>query len=270
MNGSTRHANGDTSAFIRSLTTTLLASALALSLPATAQEQGQQNQPGQQQAPTISTQVTNQGAQAGAQVVDAVGELREATHDLSEVMIEARENFTVTGWKDKELRLQQIQQELQQMKETLHRNVRRSDEEWTRWMSGGDYRTQVSEQVNRLGDYLGEMARMVSSLKDNQSGAPIVVGEKLVETVSDLRASVSELVDALSAAGPQLGWQGEQPRFADARRQLAELKEELDLKANEAEDAWATFIASPEFRVTIHDNIETLGQIVKKLMPGDS
>ena len=264
MNRSTRHATGSNHLLTLSLSAAVLASALTLSLPATAQQQGQQ------QAPTISTQVGNPGVRTGADVVDAVGDLREATHDLSGVMIEARENFTVTGWKDKELRLQAIQQELQQMKDTLDRNARRSDEEWTTWMSGGDYTTQVSEQVNRLGGYLSEMAKMVSSLTENQSGTPIVVGDELVETVNDLRASVSDLVDALSAAGPQFGWQDDQQRFSDARKQLAELKEELDQKANEADDAWATFIASPEFRITIHDNVEALGQIVKKLIPNDS
>lgn len=268
MNRSTKRAIGS-SPFL-SLSAAVLASSLALSLPAAAQQPASQNQnqnpQAQQQAPTIS----NPGVRTGADVVDAVGDLREATHDLSEVMIEARENFTITGWKDKEVRLQAIQQELQQMKETLDGNARRSDEEWDTWMSGGDFSTQITDQVGRLGDYLSEMANMVGSLKDNQTGAPIVVGDELVDTVNDLRESVSDLVDALSATGPRFGWQENPERFSDARKQLEELKAELDQKANESDDAWATFIASPEFRITIHDNVETLGQIVKKLLPGDA
>lgn len=252
-----------------SLSAAVLASALALSLPAAAQQQSQpdQNPQAQQQAPASSAQAGNPEVRVGADVVEAVGDLREATHDLSGVMIEARENFTITGWKEKEVRLQAIQQELQQMKETLDGNARRSDEEWTTWMAGGDYGAQITDQVRRLGDYLSEMANMVSSLRDNQTGAPIVVGDELVETVNDLRESVTELVDALSGAGAHFGWQDDPQRFSEARKQLAELKEELDQKANEADDAWATFIASPEFRITIHDNVETLGQIVKKLIP---
>ena len=263
MNRSTKRAIGG-NPFL-SLSAAVLASSLALSLPAVAQQQTQQNQSpqAQQQAPATHTQAGNPGVRAGADVVDAVGDLREATHDLSGVMIEARENFTITGWKAKEVRLQAIQQELQQMKESLDENARRSDEDWTTWMSGGDYSAQIGDQVRQLGNYLGEMANMVSSLRDDQTGAPIVVGDELVNTVNDLRESVSDLVEALSSAGPQFGWQDDPQRFSDARKQLAELKEELDQKANEADDAWATFIASPEFRITIHDNVETLGQIVK-------
>ena len=270
MNRSTRHTTGGN--HLLSLSAAVLAGTLTLGLPAVAQQPAQQNQnpQAQQQAPTINTQVVNPGVRSGADVVDAVGDLREATHDLSGVMIEARENFTITGWKDKELRLQAIQQELQQMKETLDGNARRSDEDWTTWMSGGDYRAQIGDQVRQLGSYLGEMANMVSSLRDDQTGPPIVVGDELVDTVNDLRESVSDLVEALSGAGPHFGWQDDPQRFSDARKQLAELKEELDQKANEADDAWATFIASPEFRITIHDNVETLGQIVKQLIPDDA
>lgn len=270
MNRSPRFAIG--SNLFLTLPAAVLASTLALSLPVVAQQQSQpdQNPQAQQQAPANGSQAGNPGVRVGADVVDAVGDLREASHDLSEVMIEARENFTITGWKDKEVRLQAIQQELQQMKETLDGNARRSDEERSTWMSGGDFSAQITDQVRRLGDYLSEMANMVSSLKDNQTGSPIVVGDELVDTVNELRESVSDLVEALSTAGPQFGWQDSQQRFSDARTQLKELKEELDQKANEADDAWATFIASPEFRITIHDNVETLGQIVKELIPDDA
>ena len=200
----------------------------------------------------------------GHNVVDAVDDLRETTADLIGAMLEAEEGFAFNGWKEKEAQLVRMEQGLQRMERVLDEKAEATDSSWLNWLEDRDYSVTVKEQISTLANTLNEMASMLQEAK--QSPNPqVIVGHNLVDQVDDVRETTADLLQALGDAGPEWGWFDDEDRFSAALAKLDEMEQVLDRKAEMTDAEWEAFVASPEYRVSIHDNINTLANMLNNM-----
>lgn len=223
----------------------LCAGAMSFSVPSMAEEQKGQK---------ISLLV-------GHNVVDAVDDLRETTGDLIGAILEAREGLALKDWKKNEVQLNQMEAKLEQMEVTLDRKADATDSSWLSWFEDDDYSVTVKDQISTIG---GQLDAMASMLKDTsqKSNMQIIAGHNLVDQVDDVRETTGDLLNAIGSAGSQWGWFDDNERFEKSMKVLDEMEETLDKKAEMTDDQWGLFVNSPEYRVTVHQQIRTLADMI--------
>lgn len=194
--------------------------------------------------------------QVGHNVVDAVDDVRETTADLAEATADAKGYLAGTGAED----LQTILTNLDAMEKTLDSKAEATDSSWLNWMADRDYSVTVKDEIKKLGEAHKKIAKVLQATK---AGAPlqVVVGHNLVDQVDDSRETIGDLINAINNAGPQLGWFDEDTLFQDHQKKLNAMEKVLDEKA-EAADANESIFATNDFRVMVHDQINTLGEIL--------
>lgn len=200
----------------------------------------------------------------GHNVIDAVDDLRETTADLIGAMLEAEEGFAFSGWDVKEAQLMSMEQDLQRMEQVLDKKAEASDSSWLNWLEDRDYSVTVKEQISTLATTLNAMASMLEQAKQNPN-AQVIVGHNLVDQVDDVRETTGDLLHAINNAGPQWGWFDEDNRFSGALTKLDKMEQVLDRKAEMTDAEWEAFVASPEYRVVVHDNINTLANTLNEI-----
>lgn len=228
----------------------VLAGAMAGATPVFADEAKQNNQ--------------NVSIVSGHNVIDAVDDLRETTADLVGAVMEAKESFTFSDWSAAENRLQAIERDLDTMERTLDKKAEASDSSWLNWIEDRDYSVTVKSQVETLAQHLNELVSVLSDTKGGKQ-AQIIVSHNLVDQVDDVRETVGDLLQAISDAGPQLGWFDDAEQFSSELGQLDQMEKSLDRKAEMTDKEWEGFVTSPDYRVTVHDNINTLANMVKNI-----
>lgn len=200
----------------------------------------------------------------GHNVVDAVDDLRETTADLIGAILEAEEGLALKDWKKKEAQLNQMEQVLEQMEVTLDRKAEATDSSWLNWLEDPDYSVTVKDQISTIGRQLETMASMLSEATKT-SNMQVVVGHNLVDQIDDVRETTGDLFNAISSAGPQWGWFDDNEPFTKEMAQLDQMEQTLDKKAEMTDADWGLFVDTPEYRVTVHQQINALADMVNGL-----
>ena len=235
--------------------------AATLALPAVAQQQNTQQPQGAQSG---TQQQMQHSIRVGHNVVDAVDDVRETVVDLVGSLRHSGEVMGMSNWKQSEGQLAKMEQQLQQMEQTLDKKAERTDEGWSAWITGEDYKVTVTEQVNTLARNLDELSKMLSGAqgKDLQE----IVSADVVDQVDDLQETVEDLVQALEDAD---GLNVSKQSIEQAQQRLDTLEKELDRQADMAEEEWSVYATGQEFTPGVQKNIAELGQIMKSLFqPG--
>lgn len=198
---------------------------------------------------------------SGHNVVDAVDDLRETTADLVGAVREAKDDFGFKNWDTKETQLRQMEQNLHDMEVTLDKKAEATDSSWLSWIEDRDYSVTMKQQVETLAQNLNDLASLLNDAKESKK-AQIVVGHTLVDQVDDVRETTKDLLQAIGDAGPEWGWFDDADRFSAALAELEQMEKSLDKKAEMTDKEWGVFVTSPEYRVSVHDNINTLAEMV--------
>lgn len=235
----------------------VLAATLGLPLGAMAQQSGQPTAQPPGQAPAMSVVV-------GHNVVDALDDVRETTADLIGALMDADEGLGFGGWGEKARQLDQMEERLEAMEETLDEKADATDAGWLSWMQDDDYGVTVTRQVDAIAGYLDQIAGMLGEAR-LQGGAQVTVGNDVIDQLDDLRETTGDLLDAVADAGPDYGWTNDDTRFEQARQQLQQMEVALDRQAEMTDEQWRTFLASPDYPVTIHGHLATLADIMQNL-----
>lgn len=241
------------------LSATVLAASLALGMPAAAvAQQTGQDQTGQQ------SQTGTQTISVGHNVVDAVEDVRASTSDFIGALIGAEEGLGLGNWEQQEDRLRQIDEQLTQMESVLDAKAGATDEEWLDWMDSPDYSVTVTEQVKSLGAHLDQISDI---LNENwyTKGIQVLIGSNVLEQLRDLRESTSNLLDSMETAGNNYGWSIDPKQLKQARDRLAKLSKDIDQPLVMSEADWRAYLESDRFHVVVHDNVETLADVLRNL-----
>lgn len=233
----------------------LCAGAMSFSVPAVSE-----------QPPAVSEKAKGQKVSlvAGHNVVDAVDDLRETTADLIGAILEAEEGLAMKDWKTKEAQLKKMEAKLEEMEVTLDRKAEATDSSWLNWLEDRDYSVTVEEQIRTIGDQLNSIASMLNETT-KKSNMQVIVGHNLVDQVDDVRETTGDLLNAISSAGPQWGWFDDNKPFEKSMAQLDEMEKALDEKAEMTDAQWGIFVNSPQYRVTVHQQISTLANMINDL-----
>lgn len=215
-------------------------------------------------AENIKDRQNNLSVVSGHNVVDAVDDLRETTADLVGAMREAKGDFAFQNWNKGEAQLKQMEQNLHDMEVTLDKKAEATDSSWLNWMEDRDYTVTVKQQVQALAQSLDELATLLNSAKESKT-AQIVVGHNLVDQVDDVRETTKDLIQAVGDAGPEWGWFDDAEQFSGALAELDQMEKSLDRKAEMTDAEWGIFVTSPEYRVSVRDNIKTLSNMVANI-----
>ncbi|RBA58771.1 hypothetical protein DQ403_10000 [Stutzerimonas zhaodongensis] len=231
------------------LATALMAASLAL--PAAAQE----TQKGMQ------TQQAGASIRVGHNVVDAVDDVRENVADLIGSLRQSGVSMGVTNWQQSDGKLAQMEQQLnQQMEHRLDEKAERTDDKWTAWIRGEDYKVSVSKQVNELASNLDEVAKMLSGASSQKMQE--IDSADVVNQVDDLQETVEDLVQALQDMD---GMNVNKQNLQQAQQRLDTLEKELDRLNDMAEAEWRTYALGEQFNPAVHKNISELAQILGSL-----
>lgn len=232
------------------LATALMAASVALPAAAQQAQTGMQNQ----QAGTISIR-------AGHNVVDAVDDVRENVADLIGSLRYSGVSMGIANWQQSDSQLAKMEQHLnQQMEHRLDEKAERTDEGWSTWITGEDYKVSVTKQVNELANNLDEVAKMLSGASSQKMQE--IDSADLVDQVDDLQETVEDLVQALERTD---GMYASQPNLEKAQMRLEMLEKELDRLDDMAEAEWRTYALGEQFNPGVHKNISELAQILRSL-----
>ena len=201
---------------------------------------------------------------AGHNVVDAVDDLRETTADLAGAIKEASSNFAFNDWSATEVRLNNIERDLNTMEQTLDAKAEATDSSWLNWIEDQDYSVTVKKQVETLAQHLNTLKVMLGDAK-SRNQPQIIVSHNVVDQVNDVRETVGDLLSAVADAAPEHGWLEDNERFAGELAKLNEMEQSLDRKAEMSDEQWELFADSPDYRVSVHRDIDTLEGIVRNL-----
>ncbi|MGE6661931.1 hypothetical protein ACQKEK_14500 [Pseudomonas sp. NPDC077408] len=231
------------------LATALMAASLAL--PAAAQE----TQKGMQ------TQQAGTSIRVGHNVVDAVDDVRENVADLIGSLRQSGASMGVSNWQQSDGKLAEMEQQLnQQMEHRLDEKAERTDDKWTAWIRGEDYKVSVSKQVNELASNLDEVAKMLSGASSQKMQE--IDSADVVNQVDDLQETVEDLVQALQDMD---GMNVNKQNLQQAQQRLDTLEKELDRLNDMAEAEWRTYALGEQFNPGVHKNISELAQILRSL-----
>lgn len=239
-----------------SLSAAVLTTSLAMGMPVAAVAQNDQaNQQANSQVRTIAV---------GHNVVDAVDDVRETTADFIGALLEAEEGLGLGNWEQQEQRLNQIEEDLEQMETVLDRKAENTDQEWFDWLGGPDYSVTVTEQVNSIGSHLEQVSNILAENWQTE-GIQVIIGNNVIEQLRDLGETTEDLLSAMENAGDNYGWTVDKKRFQDARDKLSQMSDDLAKPMDMSDDEWRNYLDSDQYHVVIHDNVATLANILQNL-----
>ena len=231
------------------LATALMAASLAL--PAAAQE----TQKGMQ------TQQAGTSIRVGHNVVDAVDDVRENVADLIGSLRHSGVSMGVANWQQSDSQLDKMEQKLnQQMEHRLDEKAERTDDDWSTWITGDDYKVSVTQQVNELASNLDEVAKMLGGAKSQKMQE--IDSADVANQVDDLQETVEDLVQALERMD---GMSVNKPNLQKAQQRLDVMEKELDRQTEMAEEEWRPYAMGDQFTPGVQKNITELAQILRSL-----
>lgn len=208
----------------------------------------------------------------GSNVVAQGEDLRENVGDLVDALKDANDNYGYADAKAARASLDQMQQRLNAIQEKLDRKEERADDSaWYTFYNNPQYQTTVHESVRDIGSVLTTIAKNMEGGSKATTKLPYRVADNVVDQVEDVRESVGDLISAINSSGRRLtwyNWEQDQKKLADYNRRLAEMENKLDRKQAAADSDWVAWFGADVFKVTVHDSIAELGNIVSSI--GDS
>lgn len=243
-----------------SLAAAVIAASLAMGMPATAvaQQANQTNQAGQQAETGL------RAISVGHDVVDAVDDVRETSVDFIGALLTAEEGLGLGNWEQQEKRLNQIEQQLEQMGSVLDEKAEATDQYWLDWMGGPDYSVSVTEQIKSLGSQLNQVSNILSENWQTR-GIQVLIGSNVMEQLRDLGERTGDLLSAMENAGNDYGWTADPDRLRQSRERLATMSDDIDQLLVMSDTDWRAYLESDRFHVVIHDNVATLADILQNL-----
>jgi hypothetical protein len=229
-----------------SLSAAILAATLAVGLPgaAVAQQTGQTNQAGQQAGTGMRS------ISVGHNVVDAVDDVRETSADFIGALLGAEEGLGLGNWEQQEQRLNQIEEQLEQMEAVLDEKAEATDQEWIDWMGGPDYSVTVTKQIKNLGAHLEQVSNILAENWQTK-GIQVLIG--------------SDLLNAMENAGSDYGWTTDPNQFKQSRERLTKMSNDIDQLLVMSDADWRAYLESDRFHIVIHDNVATLADVLKNM-----
>ncbi|GEM_PF-437171 len=243
-----------------SLSAAILAATLAVGLPgaAVAQQTGQTTQEGQQAGTGMRS------ISVGHNVVDAVDDVRETSADFIGALLGAEEGLGLGNWEQQEQRLNQIEEQLEQMEAVLDEKAEATDQEWIDWMGGPDYSVTVTKQIKDLGAHLEQVSNILAENWQTK-GIQVLVGSNVLEQLRDLRETTGDLLNAMENAGSDYGWTTDPNRFKQSRERLTKMSNDIDQLLVMSDADWRAYLESDRFHIVIHDNVATLADVLKNI-----
>jgi hypothetical protein len=243
-----------------SLSAAILAATLAVGLPgaAVAQQTGQTNQAGQQAGAGMRS------ISVGHNVVDAVDDVRETSADFIGALLGAEEGLGLGNWEQQEQRLNQIEEQLEQMEAVLDEKAEATDQDWIDWMGGPDYSVTVTKQIKNLGAHLEQVSNILAENWQTK-GIQVLIGSNVLEQLRDLREATGDLLNAMENAGSDYGWTTDPNRFKQSRERLTKMSNDIDQLLVMSDADWRAYLESDRFHIVIHDNVATLADVLKNM-----
>jgi uncharacterized protein YoxC len=205
----------------------------------------------------------------GSNVVAQVDDLRESVGDLVDALKEANDNYGYADPKAARASLDQMQQRLGAIEEKLDVKEERADDTaWLNFYNNPQYQTTVHESVRDIGSVLTTIAKNMEGGSKTTAKLPYRVADNVVDQVDDVRESVGDLVNAINSSGRRLtwyNWEKDQKKLSDYSNQLNQLENRLDRKQAAADSEWVAWFGADVYKVTVHDSIAELGNIVSSI-----
>lgn len=95
-----------------------------------------------------------------------------------------------------------------------------------------------------------------------QNKVSVLVGHNVVDAVDDVRETTADFLGALMEADEGLGlanWEQKEATLDNLEERLEEMESVLDEKAEATDAEWTTWLGSPEYGVTVSQQIQTIG-----------
>ncbi len=96
----------------------------------------------------------------------------------------------------------------------------------------------------------------------------ISVGHNVVDAVDDVREATSEFIGALLGAEEGLGlgnWEQQEKKLRQLDEQLRQMEGVLDAKAEATDEEWLDWMGSPDYSVTVTEQIKNLGSYLDQV-----
>jgi hypothetical protein len=197
-------------------------------------------------------------------VVDAVDDVRETTADFISALLSAEEGRGIANWDQQEKRLNQIEEELEQMEVVLDEKAESTDQEWLDWLGTPEYSVTVAGQIKSLGSQLDQVSGILKE-NWNTKGIQVLVGSNVLEQLRDLRDSTEDLLNSMENAGADYGWKTDMNRLQQSRDRLSNMSDNIDQLLIMSDADWRAYLESDRFHVVIYDNVATVADILQNL-----
>lgn len=102
----------------------------------------------------------------------------------------------------------------------------------------------------------------------SQPAQSISVGHNVVDAVDDVRETTADFIGALLEAEEGLGlgnWEQQEQRLNRIEEQLEQMEDILDAKADATDQQWLDWMGSPEYGVTVTEQIKSLSSQLEQV-----
>lgn len=102
----------------------------------------------------------------------------------------------------------------------------------------------------------------------SQPAQSISVGHNVVDAVDDVRETTADFIGALLEAEEGLGlgnWEQQEQRLNRIEEQLEQMEDVLDAKADATDQQWLDWMGSPEYGVTVTEQIKSLSSQLEQV-----
>lgn len=100
-----------------------------------------------------------------------------------------------------------------------------------------------------------------------QNKVSVLVGHNVVDAVDDVRETTADFLGALMDADEGLGlgdWERKEAALDDMEERLEEMEDVLDEKADATDSEWTAWLGSPEYGVTVSQQIQTIATTLEE------
>lgn len=111
------------------------------------------------------------------------------------------------------------------------------------------------------------LAMGTPALAQTQNKASVLVGHNVVDAVDDVRETTADFLGALMDADEGLGlanWEQKEATLDNLEERLEEMEEVLDEKAEATDEEWSLWLNSPEYGVTVTQQIQTIATTLEE------
>jgi hypothetical protein len=208
-------------------------------------------------------------AQVGYDIFKEVKELHENVEELVDALSDASGTYGYADLKAQQSSFRNLKQRLDEIDRRLTtKEDLASNNEFLEYFAKPEFSVTVHDALRELGLILNTIAQGMEGGTKTTVKMPYRVADHVVDQVLEVRESVDQLVSAISTSGRLVtfyNWAHDEKKLNQYMTQLKQMEERLERKEAAADAEWTGWFGADVYKVTVHDSIADLGNIVSSL-----